>query len=82
MVKFVNVKRHPLYNWENTFPKVFGDRGGMLKLEPEKETLYLSTGELAKQLKVSVRTIRYYDQIGLSLEDSPQILAEQLISAI
>ncbi|WP_228548261.1 MerR family transcriptional regulator [Sporosarcina obsidiansis] len=26
---------------------------------------YLSTGELAKQLQVSVRTLRYYDQIGL-----------------
>ncbi|GKV64694.1 MULTISPECIES: MerR family transcriptional regulator [unclassified Sporosarcina] len=26
---------------------------------------YLSTGELAKRLDVSVRTLRYYDQIGL-----------------
>ncbi|WP_342504712.1 MerR family transcriptional regulator [Sporosarcina sp. FSL K6-2383] len=26
---------------------------------------YLSTGELSKRLKVSVRTLRYYDQIGL-----------------
>ncbi|EGQ21757.1 transcriptional regulator [Sporosarcina newyorkensis 2681] len=26
---------------------------------------YLSTGELAKRLEVSVRTLRYYDQIGL-----------------
>lgn len=34
-------------------------------MEHEEETLYLSTGELAKLLKVSVRTIRYYDQIGL-----------------
>lgn len=34
-------------------------------MEFENETPYLSTGELAKQLKVSVRTIRYYDQIGL-----------------
>lgn len=27
--------------------------------------MYLSTGELSKRLKVSVRTLRYYDQIGL-----------------
>lgn len=27
--------------------------------------MYLSTGELAKRLDISVRTIRYYDQIGL-----------------
>lgn len=31
----------------------------------EKDTVYFSTGELAKRLAVSVRTIRYYDQIGL-----------------
>ena len=31
----------------------------------EKHLTYLSTGELSKQLNVSVRTIRYYDQIGL-----------------
>lgn len=34
-------------------------------METEKDTVYLSTGELAKRLAVSVRTIRYYDQIGL-----------------
>ncbi|MEM5014520.1 MerR family transcriptional regulator [Niallia taxi] len=27
--------------------------------------MYISSGELAKRFKVSVRTIRYYDQIGL-----------------
>lgn len=27
--------------------------------------MYLSTGELSKKLKISVRSIRYYDQIGL-----------------
>lgn len=27
--------------------------------------MYLSTGELSKRLQVSVRTLRYYDQIGL-----------------
>lgn len=27
--------------------------------------MYISSGELAKQFKVSIRTIRYYDQIGL-----------------
>ncbi|KON88132.1 transcriptional regulator [Sporosarcina globispora] len=27
--------------------------------------MYLSTGELSKKIKISVRTIRYYDQIGL-----------------
>lgn len=29
------------------------------------EKAYLTTGELSKRLNVSVRTIRYYDQIGL-----------------
>lgn len=27
--------------------------------------MYVTTGELSKKLKISVRTIRYYDQIGL-----------------
>ncbi|MGM7700559.1 MerR family transcriptional regulator [Pseudalkalibacillus sp. Hm43] len=27
--------------------------------------MYISTGQLSKKLKVSVRTIRYYDQVGL-----------------
>lgn len=31
----------------------------------EESTRYLSTGKLSKVLNVSVRTIRYYDQIGL-----------------
>jgi len=31
----------------------------------EENAIYLSTGELSKNLNVSVRTIRYYDQIGL-----------------
>ncbi|EIM04973.1 transcriptional regulator [Planococcus antarcticus DSM 14505] len=34
-------------------------------MENEESTSYLSTGELSKILNVSVRTIRYYDQIGL-----------------
>ncbi|MCJ1907656.1 MerR family transcriptional regulator [Planococcus ruber] len=34
-------------------------------METEEDTVYLSTGELAKRLAVSIRTIRYYDQIGL-----------------
>lgn len=35
--------------------------------------MYISTGELAKKLKISVRTIRYYDQIGLV---EPSMLGE------
>ncbi|MCH1627788.1 MerR family transcriptional regulator [Ferdinandcohnia quinoae] len=35
--------------------------------------MYVSTGELSKKLKVSVRTIRYYDQIGLV---QPSMLGE------
>ena len=34
-------------------------------MENEENMIYLSTGELSKQLNISVRTIRYYDQIGL-----------------
>ena len=34
-------------------------------MENEENEIYLSTGELSKNLNVSVRTIRYYDQIGL-----------------
>lgn len=34
-------------------------------MENEDNVPYLSTGELSKVLNVSVRTLRYYDQIGL-----------------
>ncbi|QMT18920.1 MerR family transcriptional regulator [Planococcus maritimus] len=34
-------------------------------MENEESASYLSTGELSKILNISVRTIRYYDQIGL-----------------
>ncbi|MGE6415582.1 MerR family transcriptional regulator [Planococcus kocurii] len=34
-------------------------------MENEESASYLSTGEISKILNVSVRTIRYYDQIGL-----------------
>ncbi len=34
-------------------------------MEKESDETYLSTGELSKTLNVSVRTIRYYDQIEL-----------------
>lgn len=34
-------------------------------MELKEDITYLSTGELSKQLNVSIRTIRYYDQIGL-----------------
>lgn len=34
-------------------------------MEKEESANYLSTGELSKILNISVRTIRYYDQIGL-----------------
>ena len=34
-------------------------------MENERDKTYLSTGELSKILNVSMRTIRYYDQIGL-----------------
>ncbi len=34
-------------------------------MKNEGNVIYLSTGELSKQLNISVRTIRYYDQIGL-----------------
>lgn len=34
-------------------------------MENEEKAVYFSTGELSKYLHVSVRTIRYYDQIGL-----------------
>lgn len=34
-------------------------------MEKEESASYLTTGELSKILNVSVRTIRYYDQIGL-----------------
>lgn len=34
-------------------------------MENEDNVIYLSTGELSKIFNVSVRTIRYYDQIGL-----------------
>lgn len=34
-------------------------------MEKESDKIYLSTGELSKTLNVSVRTIRYYDQIEL-----------------
>nr|WP_316046442.1 MerR family DNA-binding transcriptional regulator [Planococcus glaciei] len=35
------------------------------KMISKEQPAYLSTGELSKLLNVSVRTIRYYDQIGL-----------------
>lgn len=34
-------------------------------MKTEQEKMYLTTGDIAKQLHISVRTIRYYDQIGL-----------------